>query len=346
MSLSSTTCPLCGAPRVDGPECPACGVIYQRAEVRAATRQAQARDREAREAAERDAEDQRQALREALEAHAAPTFVPPLAAALPERDSATEGITFHAAEEPGSEDVLEARLRLAVLPAALVIAYLAVRSPGFHSMLRIFLTMPVHELGHAVTAWFCGFSATPTFWVTHVSRDRSTFMTLLVAGLLVALVWQGWKRRRWTWLVAGAGLLVAQAVCRFGLTHAQARALTFFGGDAGLMVLGALLMATFYVPWEHYLRRNQLRWGFVAIGAAAFMDGFEQWWASRTDVDRIPFGRIEGVGLSDPSTLVDVYGWNVSRVIHWNVTVGVVCLMALGALYLRGLWTARDALRG
>ncbi|WP_338279183.1 hypothetical protein [Corallococcus caeni] len=345
MSPPSATCPRCGAPRVDGPECPACGVIYLRAEVRAATRQAEARDHEAREAARREAEDQRQALREALEAHAAPTFVPPLVAARPAPEPATEGITLHG-EETGSEGALEARLRLAVLPAALGIAFLAVGSAGFHGLLRVFLTMPVHEVGHAVTAWFCGFSATPTLWVTHVSEDRSTFMILLMAGLCGALAWQGWKRRRWAWLGVGAGLLVAQGVCTFGLTHAQAKALTFFGGDAGLMVLGALLLATFYVPRGHYLHRHQLRWGFVAMGAAAFMDGFEQWWAARTDVDRIPFGRIEGVGLSDPSTLVDVYGWNVSRVIHWNVTVGVVCLMALGALYLRGLWTARDALRG
>ncbi|MFP2897675.1 hypothetical protein ACLEQD_14535, partial [Corallococcus sp. 4LFB] len=56
MSPLSATCPRCGAPRVDGPECPACGVIYLRAEVRAATQQAEARDREAREAARREAE--------------------------------------------------------------------------------------------------------------------------------------------------------------------------------------------------------------------------------------------------------------------------------------------------
>lgn len=345
MSAPSASCPHCGAPRVDGPECPACGVIYLRAEARFATRQAETRDREAREAAQREAEDQRAALREALEAHTAPTFVPPLAAAQAVPDPATEGITFHP-DEGLSDGALEARLRLAVLPVALVGAWLAVRSPLFHGLLRTFLTMPVHEVGHAVTAWFCGFSATPTLWVTHVSRERSTFMTLVMVALEAALVWQGWRRRQWAWLALGTVLLGAQAVGTFALTHAQAKALTFFGGDAGLMVLGSLLMATFYVPRGHYLHRHQLRWGFVAMGAAAFMDGFEQWWAARTDVDRIPFGRIEGVGMSDPSTLVDVYGWNVSRVIHWNVNVGLACLAAMSALYVFSLWRARDALRG
>lgn len=342
MSTPPARCPRCSAPRVTGLECPACGVIYVRAEARAAAQQAEARDREARDAALREAEDQRLALREALEAHAAPTFVPPHVEAMP--PPARPERTFDDREVP--EARFEARLRVGVLPAVLVVAFLAVRSPGFHALLRIFLTMPVHEVGHAVTAWLCGFSATPTLWVTHVSEDRSVFMILVMAGLSCALVWRGWKRRHWSWVGVGGVLLGFQAVCTLGLTHAQAKALTFFGGDAGLMVLGTVLMATFYVPERHYLRQHALRWGFVVIGAAAFMDGFEQWWGARTDVDSIPFGRIEGVGLSDPSTLVDLYGWNVSRVIHWNVNVGLACLAALGALYLAALWRARDALRG
>ncbi|RKH69323.1 hypothetical protein [Corallococcus aberystwythensis] len=345
MSPASASCPRCGAPRVDGPECPACGVIYLRAEVRAATRQAETRDREAREAAQRETEDQRLAMREALQAHAVPTFAPPGVASRPEPDPAMEGLTFHG-EETGGEGALEARLRLAVLPLLLVGAWFAVQSPLFHLLIRTFLTMPVHELGHAVTAWFCGYNATPTFWVTHVSQERSTSMVLLLSGLLGALVWQGWKRRRWAWLGVGVVLLAALGAGRFGLTHAQARALIYFGGDAGRMVLGTLLMATFFVPPGHYLHRHQLRWGFVVIGAAALMDSFEMWWSARTHVDRIPFGRIEGAGLSDPSALVDVYGWNVSRVIRWNVNVGLACLAVLAALYLFSLWRARDVLRG
>ena len=344
MSLPSASCPRCGAPRVDGPECPACGVIYLRAEARFAAQQAEARDREAREAAQREAEDQRAALREALEAHSVPTFVSPLAAAQAVPEPSTQGITFHPGEEL-SDGALEARLRLAVLPVVLVGAWFAVQSPLFHMLLRTFLTMPVHELGHAVTAWFCGYSATPTLWVTHVSPERSTFMVLLLSGLLGALVWQGWKRRRWAWMGVGAVLLAALGAGRFGLDHDQAQALIYFGGDAGRMVLGTALMATFFVPRGHYLHRHQLRWGFVVIGASALMDSFEMWWGARTDVDRIPFGRIEGTGLSDPSALVDTYGWNVSRVIHWNVNVGLACLAALAALYLVSLWRDREVLR-
>jgi hypothetical protein len=337
----SAACPRCGAPRVAGPECPACGVIYLRAEARAAARHAESRDLEAFEAAQREAEDQRQAMREALEAHAVPSYTSPLTEALPEQARPTDLVA-----DAGAEERTEARLRLAVLPVALLLAWLAVRSPGFHFLLRTFLTMPAHEVGHAVTAWFCGFSAVPTLWVTHISDERSAFMTLLVAGLLGALVWQGWQRRRWSWLGVGVALLLVQACCRFGLSLDKARALTTFGGDGGMMVLGALLMATFYVPAHHALRRNALRWGFVAMGAASFMDCFEQWWAARTNVDRIPFGLIEGVGMSDPTKLVELHDWNVATVIRAYVNLGWVCLAALGVLYLVALWRARGDLRG
>ncbi|RKG76075.1 hypothetical protein [Corallococcus terminator] len=344
MSDPSTRCPRCGAPRAAGPECPACGVIYLRAEVRAATRQAEERDAAKRDAVLHEAEDQRLALSEALEAHAVPTFVPLLVAAQPEQDPRLEGITFHT-EETSGEGLLEARLRLCVLPAALLVAYLTVRSSGFGGVLRIVLTMPLHELGHAVTAWLCGFSATPFLWVTSVSEERSTLIPLAMAGLQAALVYQGWKRRQWTWMGVGAVLLLAQAVGTLGLDRMQGQALVTFGGDAGMMVLGTALMATFYVPPEHSLRRHALRWGFVAIGAAAFMDGFEQWWAALSHVERIPFGSIDGVGLSDPSKLVQTYGWNISHLIRRYVAVGITCLVALGLLYLGALWRVRGLLR-
>ena len=69
-------------------------------------------------------------------------------------------------------------------------------------------------------------------------------------------------------------------------------------------------MLTLYAPEGSALKRDWLRWGFLVIGAAAFADAYEQWWAARTDPDRIPFGMNEGAGLSDPSVLSDRYGWN------------------------------------
>ena len=51
-----------------------------------------------------------------------------------------------------------------------------------------------------------------------------------------------------------------------------------FGGDAGCMVLGTLLMGTLDARRGHVLARGWLRWGFLVIGAAAFCDAYATWW--------------------------------------------------------------------
>jgi hypothetical protein len=75
------------------------------------------------------------------------------------------------------------------------------------------------------------------------------------------------------------------------------------------------------------------------------MDVFEQWWGSRTDPDRIPFGHNEGAGPSDPSVLVETYGWSQSALVHRYVLLGCLCLAGLAALYWAGLQQARRAPR-
>ncbi|MFY0579793.1 hypothetical protein ACN28S_41040 [Cystobacter fuscus] len=53
----------------------------------------------------------------------------------------------------------ELRLRLFALPVALLGMWLLMGSQTSHFLLRTFLSMWIHELGHAVTAWLCGFPA-------------------------------------------------------------------------------------------------------------------------------------------------------------------------------------------
>ena len=72
------------------------------------------------------------------------------------------------------------------------------------------------------------------------------------------------------------------------------------------------------------------------------MDVFVQWWASRTDFDRIPFGMNEGAGLSDPSVLSETFGWSTDQIVHRYVALGCVCLAVLAVAYLRGLARKRS----
>src|SRR5678815_343099 len=142
-------------------------------------------------------------------------------------------------------------------------------------------------------------------------------------------------------MLVGVGLGVLQFVGTAGASVHRAQEAITFGGDAGAMVLGTLLMLSFFVGPESRLRTNQLRWGFLAIGAAALVDTFATWFAARTDEDVIPFGEIEGVGLSDPSKLDEVFGWTTRQIVHRHLGVGIACFVVLAAGWLYFTHSAR-----
>ena len=298
------SCPRCGAPRPHTlVECPRCGVIYAKAEARAA------------------------ALRPAD-----PAPVPD--AALLDDDALLE-----------DDAALEARLRAWAIPLALLAAWLLVKTGPGHALVRIFCSMWVHEIGHAAAAWLCGFPAVPGPWRTLTASNRSIpFAALLSAALIYAGV-RAWLAERRAATAFAAAALLLQLLCTVLLRAEAAHAFIVFAGDAGCLVLGALLLASMYAPAGGAIRRGWLRWGFLAIGAASFADAFELWWSARTDSDRIPFGVNEGVGPSDPSVLSDTYGWSASLLVHRYLSVACVSLLALACLYAMGLRRARAQAR-
>jgi hypothetical protein len=229
---------------------------------------------------------------------------------------------------------LEWRLRAAAIPAAIGLAFAFSAWPTGHWLQRTFLSMMVHELGHAVTAWWCGFAAIPTLWKTLIPETRSAVVPLALLGLEAWIFVRGWRTARSAWMLIGLGLAATQFVGTLGTSVGRAQEAITFGGDAGAMVLGTLLMLTFFVGPASRLRTQQLRWGFLVIGAAALVDTFGTWWAARSDTDAIPFGEIEGVGLSDPSKLDEVYGWTTQQLVHRHLTVGVACFVVLAAAWL------------
>jgi hypothetical protein len=229
----------------------------------------------------------------------------------------------------------ELKYRVLALPLALIVARL-VMGTGLRTAVGM-LAMVLHESGHAITAWLTGRWAVPTLWVTLHGEDRSWWIVLALTAAIVFGGFQAWKARRWGWVCAAGAGLVLQFIF-LSLPTFTDEALIVFGGDGGAMVLATILMATFYAPRESALYKNWgLRWGLLAIGALTFMYVFRSWSGPYED---IPFGEIEGVNLSDPSLLTDVYGWSVTQLVDRYLGLATVCLVALLALYVWGLVSA------
>jgi hypothetical protein len=235
---------------------------------------------------------------------------------------------------------LELALRVAVPPLALGVAWVLVSSPSGHALARTFLSMWVHELGHAVAAWLCGLGAFPGPWRTPVSDARIALVPLAVAAGLGAVLHRGRQERRPALVALGAAGLVAQAMA-LTLSPRSAAALVTFAGDGGSLVLGTLLMATIYARPESRLRRGALRWGLAGIGATSVVDALDTWLRARADPGRIPLGEIEGVGLSDASKLTEVYGWTFGQLTGRYVALGAACAAAIAAMYVAGIARAR-----
>jgi len=235
------------------------------------------------------------------------------------------------------EHRFEYRLRVWALPSSLLLAVLFHASATGHFLQRVFFTMLVHEFGHATTAWFCGFAALPTLWRTSIADTRGLLTPLLLGAGIASFAARSIRARQIGLIALAAVLGLAQLVGTLALSPTSAQALIAFGGDAGAMVIGSALMTAFYFGEDTPLRRGQLRWGFLVIGAAAYVDTFATWWAARHDWDAIPFGEIEGVGLSDASKLTGEYAWSVQMLIDRYVGLGYVCGTAIVSIWIWGV---------
>lgn len=249
----------------------------------------------------------------------------------PEIDRDYEGNDYR------DQAIEELKYRILAVPVALLVARL-VAATGFR-MAAGMLTMVLHESGHAVTAWLTGRWAIPMLWVTPHGQERSWTIVVLVTAAIGFGGYVAWRMEKWGWVaIAGAGLLL-----QFIALTSPAEQIIIFFGDAGAMVFATILMIAFYVPRDSAVYRSWgLRWGLLVIGALSFLHVFLMWTGP---IENLPFGEIEGVNLSDPSLLTQVYGWTALQLVDRYVLLGKICLATLAVVYVWGLIAAYAEVR-
>ena len=240
-----------------------------------------------------------------------------------------------------AEELLQRRLLIWAPPAVFLLGYLLMHA-GAENFVRIFFGRQLHELGHAVAAWVTGFSAFPGLWVTSVSAERSIAVTLVILGCLGFVGYRVWVAERTTLVYAMAAVAVFVLFCTFGVPVQKARTAITFLGDGGMMLLGCALVLTFWAPVGSHLHTSWLRWGFLVIGMFAILDGVFTWWPARTDPSVIPYGEIDGVGLSDCTKLVDVANWSQQQLIDRYSLVIYIVYAVIAARWAYGVWKIKS----
>jgi len=232
---------------------------------------------------------------------------------------------------------LEYKFCLFALPIMLLIGFLFNSSAMGAFIQRTWLTMPVHELGHALTAWLTGYNAIPFLWVTIASTDSPGFIgpILLLVGIL-ALGRYALIHNHKIGLFLSGILLMLQFIGTFILSPKTSDMLIIFGGDGMGFVIATLLMSSFYYGKNTGLYRGSLRWGFLMIGAAAFVDIYMVWLSSLGDPDKVPYGTT-GERFTDSYRLIEDFGWSFNQLINRYFYLGNLCFIVLCVVYYRGL---------
>jgi hypothetical protein len=301
----SDTCAWCDAPKTLDVVCPRCGANYAKAE----------------------ALKKHGTARHVVDA--TPAYVAP---ARPSIDTDDVPDYQQLVKDPASEW----KNCLLALPVMLLGAWACQAFNFLDAMQRIMFGMPVHEFGHAVTAWLSGYNAIPTFWFTHTSSERGFACALLLFGIYAALLRYGYRTRQryWYWLVAC--LFVLQLWLSFGINSSTADMLITFGGDGMGMVLATFMMCTFYMGKETQLYKGSVRWGLLFWGAAAFMDIFMAWWEGQSNISRVGYGTTGG-SLTDAYLLINAYAWTWDQAFDRHLYLGYACLLFLAIVYSLGL---------
>lgn len=223
--------------------------------------------------------------------------------------------------------------RIFALPGALLLGWLL---NLVVPTMTAFLAMWLHEFGHAIAAWFCGYAAFPTAWITMIPDERGRWISVVLGSATVAGGYFAFRLRRWFWVAISAGVLVLFVVGNLQ-PEAHARLLFTFWGEGGAYVLSTVLMLSFYARAESPITRNQVRWGLLVLGAMAFWSVYSRWaggfeniaqFLEDTDARGIP---------SDMRVLTLVYGWTTYVLIHAYRSLGHACLLTLAGAYAAGL---------
>ncbi|BAQ65446.1 molecular chaperone DnaJ [Geminocystis sp. NIES-3709] len=257
------------------------------------------------------------------------------------------GIYAHNAGKYNTEILLK-EAEITTNTYSLPIAFLIAFAVNFIDPLAWFISMWVHEFGHATVAWFSGYRAMVTFAGTIMSFNRSLFVYFGILILIGLTFYSGWKEKKKTVMIVCVILAIVQFILTWKTSYSTYQMLLYFGGIGGEFYLSTLLIIAFYwrLPEKFYWEF----WRFFAlvIGTIVFWGNFTKWHKISVGKAQIPWGTFwggRGDSGGDLNVLNNEVGWSTEQIINIYNTLGFICLLVIIGTYLYYLWKSNLVFR-
>lgn len=229
------------------------------------------------------------------------------------------------------------------LPFAFLIAFVV----SFIDPLLWFISMWIHEFGHATIAWLSGYNAMITFAGTVIGINRSLFVYFGLLIIISLTYYFSWKEGKKNIMIFCIFLAIFQFILTWNISYSTYEMLLYFGGIGGEFYLSTLLIITFYwrLPKKFYWEF----WRFFAllIGTITFWGSFTKWQRILLGKEQIPLGTFwggRGDSGGDLNVLNDI-GWSINQIIDTYNTLGFICLLVIVSTYLYYLWKSNAIFR-
>ena len=235
------------------------------------------------------------------------------------------------------------RVQTLVLPISLALGFILSKLGFISALLWYFVTIPLHEIGHAVGAWLGSRFALPIgafipmAGFTMMGEDRSTLVgAMLIAGIVALGLW-GRKRRTGVLLVLAIILLATWSRWTFFASPEEWRRFSVWTG-----VGGEFFLSTFLIVLGFYELPARMHWDFfrmpaIFYGGMGFAASYSRWLAIRAGRAKLPMGSFLSGGSDsngDMERLIQVHGWTTDRVIRSYVELGTACALLIAAHWI------------
>ncbi|MFZ3231438.1 MAG: hypothetical protein WA160_14620 [Pseudobdellovibrio sp.] len=254
-------------------------------------------------------------------------------------------------EEPKNNIFNNYKLNIYALPAGLMISFMIQKLWVFQYLVFLFCVIPLHELGHAFTAWMTGHIAVPigaivpTAGMTIIGQDRHIWVNIVFISIFGYLIFKSWAQRLLYFCALGTVFILVSLYLCLSLTNQQINTLISFGGIAGEFLLSTVLILSFYQPSFKKLRWDFFRFPFFIMGCMAFVNACSMWIRIKNKLDSLPFGSAistDGAGDSngDMNRLITA-GWSEELIVSRYLILGKIAATLIIIQYIYYYVTAK-----